>query len=1151
MEKAYEEKVQRELGRLAQKLPDKVRKHDDFEFVKDIGKGGFGKVVLAKHKKTGQLCAYKEIFEKRLTGRQFRHYIDEALTMSKCHNPFVLDLFGFTIEPPYAIITPYMPGGSLSEMINKKNEKLTPTQKTKICMGIAYGMAHVNSRNIYHRDLKSGNVLLDNNMNPKICDFGIARIAIGDDLHLTGKIGTPISMAPELQATTNYTSKVDVYAYSIILYEMVHGIKPYKGMKLSEFQRRVLVNGERADINKDTPQALRDLISACWAQNPDERPPFEAIYKEFAEGRVFFEGTDPEEIKKFAKYTDAENERIEKELHAKMKQKMIKQHNETTSKIKKSEKKVEKEAPKVETTKTEQTNTQPKQEQQVQQVQQVQQNKAEELIKPQVQQNKQQELVKPQIELKEVKKPNKNDANDFHRPIARVGSVDDLYAKKKDIKPAPTLEVDSWKDNHIPAPPLEIPISQTQQFNDFGPQVKIGRVGSFDSKADFKMPSKRSESPKLKAAPPLYGVPVAQKATQQKHAPQLAEISNPKLSQHQKHAPPLNEIPIMQNHQFQRLSPPSLSRESSWQKPAPSLGPIAAEKKLQLTSHRSNPMMYAVPGISVNDGPKSAKPGKAAPFLFQHSDSPNSIAAPAELLFGNLSQQNQQNADADSPRLALKIKPAPPVDVPIISLNNSCDILGAEKGLRNNLHVQEKAKNVIEPLPQDTQVIKEIEEQGNAVNASNFAEFIEKVCSKLEGNKQLTNSMIQIISNALKGKNELFESFAKSRFFNVLSPDLIIDYDSLLEDLSFVFVNCAHLFNAGATKIIEFALRYSPEKTLILLSHSLKQNFFPNEFIQILISSSDNLINLKCGDFLLFICGELIRRNKEMIQTFKPVFLKATQSKISSVSSAAFSGFIELLPEFIPEIDHQCVLNNLKTTPLAISIALRNPKLVSSQAAISTLASLSRNNNSVWDLLLLLARENEGAMELARNPDWMEGAKWDPQMAFRVFLMTFGHKETRNVFLENQAYFTFLNDVTKSKNPFILSSLPSIFHRQNTFTHESLEKINNSGFLHSYVTIALEEKSDERNNNCLVIFDTFARIGYSPEYVVFLRRIIETMQNPKLFTNALSVLLLLSFFPQCAAEMKRYGLLKYFTDLEKYKQYSILSRQIINNLEIK
>ena len=238
----FETKLQKELSMLAEQLPEYVRKPDQFEFLSVIGKGGFGKVHLAKFKETGELCAYKEIFEKRLEGRQFRHYIDEALTMSKCHNPFVLELFGFTIHPPYAIITPYMKGGSLSELFANKKVTLSPTDKTIIAMGIAYGMHHVNGKNIYHRDLKSGNVLLDEHKYPKICDFGIARLATGEKNHLTGKIGTPISMAPELQTSSHYTAKVDVYAYSIILYELIHGVKPYKGMRVIEFQQKILIN---------------------------------------------------------------------------------------------------------------------------------------------------------------------------------------------------------------------------------------------------------------------------------------------------------------------------------------------------------------------------------------------------------------------------------------------------------------------------------------------------------------------------------------------------------------------------------------------------------------------------------------------------------------------------------------------------------------------------------------------------------------------------------------------------------------------------------------------------------------------------------------------------------------------------------------------
>ena len=101
--------IQKYLDRLASEGSNKVVNLSEFIFGGVIGKGGFGEVRKAVQISTQRYCASKQIFQSRIEGSQFKRYISEVNTMLKCENLFMVPLVGFTIEPPYTIITEYMP----------------------------------------------------------------------------------------------------------------------------------------------------------------------------------------------------------------------------------------------------------------------------------------------------------------------------------------------------------------------------------------------------------------------------------------------------------------------------------------------------------------------------------------------------------------------------------------------------------------------------------------------------------------------------------------------------------------------------------------------------------------------------------------------------------------------------------------------------------------------------------------------------------------------------------------------------------------------------------------------------------------------------------------------------------------------------------
>ena len=149
-----------------------------------------------------------------------------------------MSLFGYSLtnfkgENHPIMITEYMSNGSLDSLFNNTDQKLSPTKKYIILLGIALGMKYLHYKGIIHRDIKPGNVLLDENFHPKICDFGCSKSSTDAifNLVLPDQEGTPIYMAPEIFSDGFSSYQVDIYAFSILAYELITGNAPFKGYK--------------------------------------------------------------------------------------------------------------------------------------------------------------------------------------------------------------------------------------------------------------------------------------------------------------------------------------------------------------------------------------------------------------------------------------------------------------------------------------------------------------------------------------------------------------------------------------------------------------------------------------------------------------------------------------------------------------------------------------------------------------------------------------------------------------------------------------------------------------------------------------------------------------------------------------------------------
>jgi hypothetical protein len=264
--------------------------HEDFESIREIGGGISANVFYGKDNRTGQEVAVKQLKFQTLSGSKLQTFQREVSILASVDHPALLRFIGATDSPPFCIVTAWMAGGTLYHGIHKAH-RLSPTQLTICAFDIACGMQYLHSRNIIHRDLKSLNVLLDNDDRAHICDFGFSRTA-EDDAMMTQNIGTPHWMAPELlTANAIYTSKVDVYAYGLVLWEIVSLQVPFTGLDPTQIMVQVYMHNIRPVMPSHVNPKLRELIRRCWDRNPDVRPTFDEIVELFVTEKIMVDGT--------------------------------------------------------------------------------------------------------------------------------------------------------------------------------------------------------------------------------------------------------------------------------------------------------------------------------------------------------------------------------------------------------------------------------------------------------------------------------------------------------------------------------------------------------------------------------------------------------------------------------------------------------------------------------------------------------------------------------------------------------------------------------------------------------------------------------------------------------------------------------------------
>ncbi|XP_065014077.1 serine/threonine/tyrosine-protein kinase HT1-like isoform X1 [Musa acuminata AAA Group] len=214
--------------------------------------------------------------EKRATlEKQFN---SEVAFLSRLYHPNIVQFIAACKKRPvYCIITEYMSQGTLRMYLHKKEPYSLSTETIlRLALDISRGMRYLHSQGVIHRDLKSHNLLLNDEMRVKVADFGTSCLET-QCRESKGNMGTYRWMAPEMIKEKPYTRKVDVYSFGIVLWELTTALVPYQGMTPVQAAYAASEKNLRPPLSTTCSPVLNNLIKSCWSANPAKRPDFSYI----------------------------------------------------------------------------------------------------------------------------------------------------------------------------------------------------------------------------------------------------------------------------------------------------------------------------------------------------------------------------------------------------------------------------------------------------------------------------------------------------------------------------------------------------------------------------------------------------------------------------------------------------------------------------------------------------------------------------------------------------------------------------------------------------------------------------------------------------------------------------------------------------------
>jgi serum/glucocorticoid-regulated kinase 2 len=247
-------------------------KIEDFDLLKVVGKGSFGKVMQVKKKDTQRVYALKTIRKAHIISRsEVAHTLAERSVLSQINNPFIVPLkFSFQSPEKLYLVLAFVNGGELFHHLQKE-QRFDINRSRFYTAELLCALECLHGFNVIYRDLKPENILLDYSGHIALCDFGLCKLDMKDEDRTNTFCGTPEYLAPELLLGQGYTKTVDWWTLGVLLYEMLTGLPPFYDENTNEMYRKILSEPLHFPGPEIVPPAAKDLLTKLLERKPEKR----------------------------------------------------------------------------------------------------------------------------------------------------------------------------------------------------------------------------------------------------------------------------------------------------------------------------------------------------------------------------------------------------------------------------------------------------------------------------------------------------------------------------------------------------------------------------------------------------------------------------------------------------------------------------------------------------------------------------------------------------------------------------------------------------------------------------------------------------------------------------------------------------------------
>jgi len=247
-------------------------KIEDFDLLKVVGKGSFGKVMQVMKKDTSRIYALKTIRKQHIISRsEVAHTLAERSVLAQINNPFIVPLkFSFQSPEKLYLVLAFVNGGELFHHLQKE-QRFDINRSRFYAAELLCALECLHGFGVIYRDLKPENILVDYVGHIALCDFGLCKLDMKDEDKTNTFCGTPEYLAPELLHGQGYTKAVDWWTLGVLLYEMLTGLPPFYDENTNEMYRKILAEPLHFPGPEIVPPAARDLLTRLLDRDATRR----------------------------------------------------------------------------------------------------------------------------------------------------------------------------------------------------------------------------------------------------------------------------------------------------------------------------------------------------------------------------------------------------------------------------------------------------------------------------------------------------------------------------------------------------------------------------------------------------------------------------------------------------------------------------------------------------------------------------------------------------------------------------------------------------------------------------------------------------------------------------------------------------------------